>query len=610
MNIENIKLPHPDYISLKDNQICENTNSKLWFFCPICGVEKLIVLKSVLNSYTKTCGCGCLKKKKEPWKPWKPLTTDEWIKIFDNKVMKPKNFDDLNGKSISSSHKIIMICGCGNEFTGKIGKITNGQKKSCGKCNMVFNPQDIKYGNGFVYIDSNEPLLSTSHNKKRFICSCGNEFLAPYSLIYNNKRKTCGKCNKLKYEDHIGKKINNLTILEINKERHYRKDGKGGTSLKCKCVCGNIINMEAAQLFGGTRTNCGMCLPILKKYRKDNPMPVNINLVADWLKNQTVHPLEPLTTFSKKTKFLCDFCDREFATSLSDMKRGKIFSCGCLTGKISKPVIEIKEFLDENDIPIKFEHYIGKNYFLDLYSDEFKIGIEFNGLRYHTNTKSKIKEFKKMELCKQQDIELIIIFEDEWTFKSNIIKNILLNKFNKTKPISIRPKNCHIKMCKNSENKFLLDSYHIQGNRNSKINIGAFHDNKLIATISLDKPSRQNSGDYEISRMCADPKYKIHGIWSKFLNFIKQNSIISGKLYTFSDNRFSNGNVYKNMGFVLEKEIKQDYYWAKGRYRYHKSKMRKNDLIKSLNLTESEYWIQQGYNKIWDMGKKKWIINI
>ena len=610
MDTEKIVLPHPEFIQLKSGQTYENTNSKLWFFCPNCNTEKLITLKSVLNSYTKTCGCGCLKKKGKPWKPWKGLTIEEWKQFFKEKPIKPKNFADLNNKSIGSSHQTIFICSCNKEFLGKIGKITNGQKQSCGQCNLIMNPQKINYQNNLIYADIDKPILSTSYSKRKFICNCKNEFLSAYSIIYNGKRKTCGQCHTIKYKNHIGEKINNLTILEINIERHYRKDGKGGKSLKCKCTCGNIVDIEASQLFSGKRINCGICLPILKKYRSENPMPTDINLIPEWLRNQSIHPIEPITNISRKIKFLCNFCNRTFTSTISDIKRGKIFSCGCLSGKISKPVIEIKEFLDNNGIDTTYEHHIGNNYFLDLYSDKFKIGIEFNGLRYHASLESKRKELIKYNLCKEQHINLLVIFEDEWKFKSDIIKNILLNKFNKTESISIRPKNCNIRICNNFENKILLDNYHIQGNRNSKINIGAFYENELVATISLDKPSRQNSGDYEISRMCADPRYKIHGIWSKFLDFIKQNNVVSGKLYTFSDNRFSDGNVYKNMGFSLEKEIKSDYYWIKDGYRYHKSKMRKNDFIKSLNLTESEYWKQEGYNKIYDLGKKKWIINI
>lgn len=38
--------------------------------------------------------------------------------------------------------------------------------------------------------------------------------------------------------------------------------------------------------------------------------------------------------------------------------------------------------------------------------------------------------------------------------------------------------------------------------------------------------------------------------------------------------------------------------------------MRKNDEAKLLDLSETQYWESKGWNKIWDMGKKKWSVNI
>lgn len=127
----------------------------------------------------------------------------------------------------------------------------------------------------------------------------------------------------------------------------------------------------------------------------------------------------------------------------------------------------------------------------------------------------------------------------------------MLEKFGITKSISLRPSSCDIKSIPNTKEKVnLLNNFHIQGNRNSKINLAAYHNDKIVAVMSFDKPSRQNSGDFEISRMCSNTEYRIHGIWSKLLKFAINEKLINGKIYSFSDNRFSEGKVYEKMGLI------------------------------------------------------------
>lgn len=616
----NVEIPNncKNYLQIKKNQdftLFYKEKSKLWFECPNCGKEKHICYNSVKNGYTKSCGCKCYKKISFKWKPPVLLSTSEWIEIFKDIDCKPVNYLVLDGKSISSSLKTEFICSCGKIFIGKIGKITSKRKKSCGECNIIDNPESLTYQNHFQYTDSNvTPIKSNSGQKRLFKCKCGTEDYLEFSSVYDGSRKSCGRCNLLKYTNHIGKKIGKILILDVLEERKIRAGGiragkDDGLLLLCKCSCSNILKLSAHDVFSGKKKTCGYCLKIEKEKRLADRFPDSLENIESWFSDKSIFPLEKIKNMSSKTKFLCKLCDSIFYPHLSDIKRGKILSCGCLNNKISIPVIEILNFMKTNGTELETEYYIGDNMFLDLYSKSKNIGIEFNGLRYHID--SKIRESNKKLACVKHGITLITIFEDEWVLKQNIVKNILLEKFGMIKSVSLRPSFCDIRLISNTKEKiYLLDNYHIQGNRNSKINIAAYYKNEIIAVMSLDKPSRQNSGDFEISRMCSNTKYRIHGIWSKLLKFAINEKLISGKIYSFSDNRFSEGKVYEKIGFNLEKELKPDYYWTKNNVRNHKSKMRKNDEAKVLALSETQYWESKGWNKIWDMGKKKWSISI
>ena len=74
---------------------------------------------------------------------------------------------------------------------------------------------------------------------------------------------------------------------------------------------------------------------------------------------------------------------------------------------------------------------------------------------------------------------------------------------------------------------------------------------------------------------------------------------------SYSDNRLFTGNVYRKMGFTSDGKVKPDYYWAKGDRRHHKSKLRKP---RGSVLTETSLRESQGFRKIWDLGKKRWVM--
>ena len=109
--------------------------------------------------------------------------------------------------------------------------------------------------------------------------------------------------------------------------------------------------------------------------------------------------------------------------------------------------------------------------------------------------------------------------------------------------------------------------------------------------------------------MCSDFHFRIHGIWSKLLKiFIQENHPIS--IISFSDNRLFNGSVYSKLGFIYDGNVKPDYYWTNSYKRFHKSKFRKTEEEKTTNLTETQLREIQGLRKIWDLGKKRWFLNV
>ena len=150
----------------------------------------------------------------------------------------------------------------------------------------------------------------------------------------------------------------------------------------------------------------------------------------------------------------------------------------------SKDEIKIHDFIKEHyngEIITLSKKVIGEE--LDIYLPEFKLAIEFNGLYWHNEiTKDKNYHKRKSDLCKDKGIQLIHIWEDDWNYKQDIVKSMILNKLNKTS-IKIYARKCNLKEITNNETirKFLNEN-HIQGFVGSTVKLGLFYNNELAAS--------------------------------------------------------------------------------------------------------------------------------
>lgn len=197
----------------------------------------------------------------------------------------------------------------------------------------------------------------------------------------------------------------------------------------------------------------------------------------------------------------------------------------------------------------------------------------------------------------------MMIFSDEWEKRRETFLSIVENRGqNRHVKYKLRPQNCDLKLITNKITKPFYEKYHYQGHVDSTYNIGTYYRNLLVACMSIKKPTRQNSGDWEISRMVCHSDYRICGLWSYLIKHIITN-LLFGKLVTFSDNRLMTGRVYEIMGFKKSRDVRPDYYWVKDDQRHHKSKLRKPS---GCVITENELRLAEGYHKIYDFGKKKW----
>ena len=160
-------------------------------------------------------------------------------------------------------------------------------------------------------------------------------------------------------------------------------------------------------------------------------------------------------------------------------------------------------------------------------------------------------------------------------------------------------------------NKFLEDN-HIQGKLGAKVRVGLYHNEELVSLMtfgSLRKSlgSKSQEGDWELLRFCNKLNTNVVGGASKllkyFINNYKPDNIIS-----YADRRWSEGNLYYNLGFKLVGETRPNYFYLNTSRRESRFKYRKDILVKQgydPNKTEREIMKERGYLRIYDCGTLK-----
>lgn len=320
----------------------------------------------------------------------------------------------------------------------------------------------------------------------------------------------------------------------------------------------------------------------------------------------------------QKYIFSCNRCDTEFEYSINNGRFPKCPNCDTSTLGISQLEIDIQQFIESihpGDIEFNSKNLISPLE-LDIYIPDKKIAIEVNGLYWHGETmgKDKLYHLNKTLECAKVGIHLIHIFEDEWVFKQDIVKNKLLHILGESNTKRIYARKCEIREISTQDKSRFLTQYHIQGNDKSSIKLGAFYNNELIACMTFAKPRialgsvDKNDGTFELSRFAT--KYHVVGGASKLLSHFRK-KYSPKRIITYADNRWSGDNtLYEQIGFTKIGNGVPGYWYIENGQRLHRYGFRKSvlpDRLKSFDpeLTEWENMQINGYDRIWDCGHSK-----
>jgi len=553
----------------------------------------------------------------------KTLYTENYIKNAVSKINGYKliNIIEKEGlKYLRLTHDL-----CGKTYDSRVDRFLGKDAQRCTCLRKRDNAlvADIKEYN--KTIDSEYKATSEYRGRKNPITirhNCGFEYEIKRAEFLLEK-SNAGRCPVCTQQTHNTTEIINEKMKRQGYDATLAEDYKGTSKkhLIKNNSCGHTYEAFLDPVINrlkGKRLSC----PVCDKHSKH----IDIERVQKEI-SEKAPTLELVSTVYSGThshlQVKCKKCNNLYNVSRTNILSGK--GCPFCTSVDSKLEKEMKSFIKSiysgETLSNKKFNYNDKTYELDIYIPELKLGVEFNGLYWHSDVfREKNYHLDKTNFFSGQSIRVIHVFEDEWVQKRPIVESKLRHALKVSDKDKVHGRKLDIrKIDKDQKNKFLNDN-HIQGTDHSAIMIGAFNGEELISVMTFSKPrvslgnKKSVTGKYELSRFASSKNAP--GVFARLIKYALNKYDISS-IVTYADLRWSNieSNIYEKNGFVLSHVSAPNYFYCSGKNRYHRFNFRKQVLkdkfpdIYDKDLTEFQIMYKTNYTRIWDCGNAVYVYN-
>lgn len=219
---------------------------------------------------------------------------------------------------------------------------------------------------------------------------------------------------------------------------------------------------------------------------------------------------------------------------------------------------------------------------IDIYIPSKKLGIEFDGLFYHSaNDKTPSYHLGKTLGCEKRDIRLIHIFSDEWEKKKPLVIDLIRRAMGKKMYIDI--KGCRVLPITKSEGRNFLERCCLLGDDPRATDyLGIFYETNLIAVMSY-----LHSRGTRILRYCEARLIEVTGGIEELIKDLPLPIIYK------ADRRFDVGTEFKEAGFLPERADPPKVYYTKDF---------KSRVLSDLSRMDESQAEKAGYSKVYDCG--------
>lgn len=276
----------------------------------------------------------------------------------------------------------------------------------------------------------------------------------------------------------------------------------------------------------------------------------------------------------------------------------------------SRSAIEIK-FASEiakfaNDIVTSDRSIISPKE-LDIFIPSKNIAIEVNGIYWHSEEiVHKDYHLKKYEDCRKKGIRLFQFWETELNEKFDLCVSMIKHACGITSE-KIGARKCEITKPPKKLVKQFIEENHLSGIwRLGNDYQALIYQGEIVAVAVFGKPrfSKNNENQVELIRFCVKKNLNVIGALARLIKASGHTRVIS-----FSDNRYSEGNVYKSLGFVEKRtKIEPTLWWTDLKKIYHRMQSWKFDKIDG--MTKKELMKLRGFYTLHDAGQRTWFLEM
>lgn len=525
-------------------------------------------------------------------------------------------YDYSKVEYINSTTKVCIICKEHGEFWQTPQGHVRGQ--GCPKCANIKRGDTFRYdGDTFIkratilhdgkYIYDKDSYVNAMTKVPILCLKHGTFWMTPMNHLLG---QGCPKCN--------GRGLSTEEVIELFKEKHgdsydYSKVVFTKMHEKVCIICkehGEFWQTPSKHLLGQGCPKCG----IEKRAEEKNiGQEEFIKRCKSIYGNNYIYDETEYTKMENKVKIICPKHGEFWQKPYDHLHGHGCPKCGLIE---SRGENELYEYICSLIGKKKVEHSnrtILDGYEIDIFIPDYKIGIEYNGLKWHSEKfRDRNYHLMKTELANKKGIKLIQIFEDEYFSRKDIVLSKIKRLINCDKNlVKVMARKCQVKEIEKKEAKTFLNANHIQGYKGCTIALGCLFNDILIGVMTFE----QYGNEWILNRFATDNNMICQGVGGKLFSFFvkKYNPTI---VKSFADLRWTidrNNNLYTKLGFKLNEVLKPDYRYVSASHpteRIHKFNFRKQLIANRYNLdykkTESELTNELGYYKIWDCGLLKY----
>jgi hypothetical protein len=237
---------------------------------------------------------------------------------------------------------------------------------------------------------------------------------------------------------------------------------------------------------------------------------------------------------------------------------------------------------------------------IDIYIPERNIGIEYDGIVWHS-TKFHNDKYNISHKNKILNIPMIHIYSDEWEGKQEVCKDLIRLRLGVPPEKIYYARKCRVKQIKGVEAFAFCEQNHIQGGVKSSKAFGLFHDDELLMVMTFIFDKKRNSWNNSRTSVRLNT-----GIVGGFDKLLKDSGMSSLPIHTWIDKRWFNAEGHNKHGFKQDKSEPPtfDYVDKNGR------RLTRMNLNKELRITKNkgeqtrkDFAQSKGFYRIYNAGR-------